>query len=45
MPIKINYLNKKNKSTSNIVLFSKEQFKINDLKIPSKSEFVHRRFD
>lgn len=44
MTIKINYLNKnKNKSLSkNIVLFSNEKFKINNLKnFLSKSEFVY----
>ena len=43
MPIKINYLKTNNtKSISqNIVLFSKEKFKINDLKSHiSKSEFA-----
>ena len=44
MPIKINYLKTNNsKSISqNIVLFSKEKFKINDLKSHlSKSEFAY----
>ena len=44
MSIKINYLNaNKNKSlSSNIVLFSNEKFKINNLKnYISKSEFIY----
>ena len=44
MPIKINYLKTKNTKSilQNIVLFSKEKFKINDLKSHiSKSEFAY----